>query len=80
MAAQTAKEIARRGETIYRTRLAGLEETHRGQYALIEVESGDFEIDADEDAAAERLEKRRPGSILYVKLIGYPASEYISLL
>ena len=71
------REIAALGEKIYEDRIKARENELRGQFALIDVESGDYEIDADEEAAAQRLRTRHPDSVFYVKKIGYAASESV---
>ncbi len=70
-------EVAAQGEAVYDAKIKRDEETYRSQFALIEPESGDFEIAADEEAAALRLEARHPGRVFYVKKIGFAASEFV---
>jgi len=70
-------DIAAQGEAVYESLIRGEEATRRGQFALIEVESGDFEVDPDAEAAAARLSARHPDRVFYVKKIGFAASEFI---
>jgi hypothetical protein len=69
------EEIDRRGEELYETRLRSLVETPEniGREIVIDVETGDYEIDADGMAASRRLLSRRPGAALYGARIGYNA-------
>jgi len=74
---QSPADIAAQGEAVYESRIQGEEASRRGQFAVIEGESGDFEVDPDEEAAAARLSARHPDSVFYVKKIGFAASEFI---
>ena len=66
-------ELARLGEEIYeqdvRPRVAG---RHRGEYVVIDVETGEFEVDASELAASDRLLSRLPEAQVWLKRVGYP--------
>ena len=46
-----------------------------GKYVAVAVESGDFEVDADDYAATGRLLARRPGARLWLMRTG-PAAAY----
>ena len=48
---------------------------HDGKYVAVAVESGDFEIDADDYAATGRLLARRPGARLWLMRTG-PSAAY----
>ena len=61
----TNEEIARRGEKIYASRLrAHLEEEHRGQVVIIDIESGEYEIGHDSLAANKCALAKRPDAAL----------------
>jgi len=68
-------EIDRRGEELYQKRLRPVVEIpgNVGREIVIDVETGDYEIDADGMAASRRLLARRPGALLYGVRIGYNA-------
>jgi hypothetical protein len=71
----TAEEVAARGETIYEQQIrAKVEATHKGQFVVIDIETGDYEIDADDLAATKRALAKRPAAVLYGLRIGYPAA------
>lgn len=70
-------DIAARGEAIYEARIKADETNRHGQFAVIDVESGDFEIDPDEESAAARLSARRTDQVFYVKKIGFGDYEFI---
>ena len=71
---RTYEETARLGEALYerelRARLeADLENV--GKILVLDVESGDYEIDETGIPAARRLQARRPDARLYALRIGY---------
>lgn len=68
-------EIARRGQARYDREIrATVESEHHGKFLVLEVDSGDYEVDADRIAAAARIRERRPDAPLYVIRIGYAAA------
>ena len=55
------EEFARRGDEIYeRDILSTLDSGQQGQFVAIDIETGAYEVDADEMAAADRLFARVP--------------------
>ena len=71
----TKKEICARGEEIYQEQIKPLvEPQERGKFVVIDIESGDYEIDRDPLAATRRLQERRPGSVQYTGRIGFPTA------
>jgi hypothetical protein len=71
------EEIARRGEEIYAQNLRDKLETpdNIGKIIVINVETGDYEIDSDGLEANHRALARHPGAPLYGLRIGYDAVE-----
>jgi hypothetical protein len=68
----SAKEIAERGEAFYRQWIAGkLSETDHGKFLVIDVETGDYEVDDDDLTATERVLARRPDALTYGVRIGH---------
>lgn len=69
------EEIDRLGEELYEARLRSIVETpeNLGREIVIDVETGDYEIDTDGLAASLRLLARHPGAALYGARIGYNA-------
>ena len=47
---------------------------HRGEFLVLDVESGDYEVDVEHLAAAERLKARRPEGRRFGFRIGYQAA------
>lgn len=64
-------ELIRRGEEIFereiRPKVAGEDP---GKYLLIDIESGDYEVDADSIAAGDRLRERHPDPLVYLRKVG----------
>lgn len=72
------EDFARRGEEYYDKFLrAKLEPAHRGEFLYLDVETGEYELDADEVAAMQRATANHPDAFFYILRVGYPASVYI---
>ena len=69
------EEIGRRGRALYDSRLRGRVETESniGKHIVIDIETGDYEVDPDGLAASRRVLERQPNAILYGARIGYDA-------
>jgi len=73
MSAETldCEELARRGQDYYdRVLRAEIEPEHKGEFLVLEVESGEYELDADETAALNRAMERHPDRLFYVLRVG----------
>ena len=75
----SAEEIARRGEAIYAERLSKSVETPEniGKILVLDVETGDYEIDASGIAANDRLQIRRPSGLFYGLRVGFDVVESV---
>jgi hypothetical protein len=71
----TSEEIDRRGEALYEQSIRPQVETEANieKMVIIDVETGDYEIDTDGLAASDRLLARHPDAALYGQRIGYDA-------
>ena len=70
----TSDEIVQRGKEIYERELRAQVETgNEGKVLVIDIESGEYEMDSDELAAAHRALAKHPGAALFGMRIGYPA-------
>jgi hypothetical protein len=71
------EEIARRGQELYDQRIAPVVETEDniGKIIVIDIETGDYEIDDLGFKASERLRARHPDAALLGLRIGYDAVE-----
>lgn len=73
--APSPKEIVARGRRYYDEHLrAELEPAHKGEYLVLDIETGEYELDADERLAFVRAWERRPGGIFFFHRIGYRAA------
>jgi len=64
-------EIIRRGKTIYEHDLRSrIEAQHTGKMLALDVDSGDYEIDAEAYRAVQRVRERHPTATPYVIRIG----------
>jgi hypothetical protein len=69
------EEISQIGEEIYRRQIRDkVMPQHKGKFLIIDVESGDYEVDEDDLKAEEILRSRRPDRVFYGKRIGYKAA------
>jgi len=71
------EEIGRRGEALYEQNIRSRVETAKniGKMVVIDVETGDFEVDELGLEAARHLQSKHPNAALYGKRIGYDVSE-----
>ena len=68
-------EISRRGKEIYQKKIKHLVEPQKaGKFVVIDVESGDYEVDDQHIAASTRLRERRPNAVTYAGRVGYQAA------
>jgi len=74
----SSEEIVRRSEEIYARDLqARLEPDHHGEFVVIDVDTGEFEVDADEVAAIDRAVAKRPDAERYIKRVGFAAAVHL---
>jgi hypothetical protein len=65
------EEIARRGGEIYERDIEPhLNAKDKGKFVAIDIETGEFEIDADQAAASHRLRERIPQSQTWLLRVG----------
>ena len=71
----TIDEICDRAKEIYREEIKHLvEPQENGKFIVIDIESGDYEVDEDAIAADERLNARRPDAVGFLARVGYRAA------
>jgi hypothetical protein len=65
------REFGRRGDEVCECelRLRGQAE-HEGQFAAADIETGEYEIDADKLAASDRLAARIPSAQIWLRRVG----------
>jgi hypothetical protein len=65
------EEFARRGDLIYERDIRPKVEPGRnGQFVAIDIETGQYEVDADEMAASDRLLARVPDAQIWFRRVG----------
>jgi hypothetical protein len=65
------EEVARRGDEIYEQEiLPHLQLEDEGKFALIDIGTGDYEVDRDEIAASDRLLARHPEAQVWTRQVG----------
>ena len=70
----SGEEVERRGQELYETRLRDkVEVGNEGKILVIDIETGEYELDADEVAASRRALAKHPGAALWTLRIGYNA-------
>lgn len=69
------EEIVRRGQALYDERIrAQVESDHKGKFLVLDIETGDYEIDTDELTALHRAQAKRADAPLYLLRIGHRAA------
>jgi len=67
------EEFAQRGEAIYKRDIEPLvRDGEQARFVAIDIETGQYEIDADETAASDRLLARVPNAQTWLRRIGSP--------
>lgn len=67
-------DIVERGIRIYEERLRTvLAPEHHGKYVVVDVETGEYEVDQDHLAASDRAVAKRLGAPLYATRVGLPS-------
>jgi hypothetical protein len=68
----TNEEVARMADEIYRRDIRPkVMPHHKGKFLILDIESGDYEIDEDDLSAEEMLRARRPEGVFFGIRIGY---------
>ena len=71
----TPQEIESRGEAIYVRQIRDkVNPEHKGKFVVIEIESGAYEVNADDLAATKRLLANCPDAVIYGLRIGFPTA------
>jgi hypothetical protein len=71
----TSEEVAARGEAIYAQRIrAEVEAAHTGEFVVVDIETGDYEVDAEDLSAPKRALAKRPDAVLYGLRVGFPTA------
>lgn len=65
--------VVDKGKKIYDSLAPDIQNSYKGQYIVIEVDSGDYQIDPNPAKARVKMQKKYPDSIFYAARIGYEA-------
>ena len=69
------RETAARGEAIYREQVQNqIESVEKGNFVVIDVETGDYEIAEGDAVATRRLLDRKPDAVTYGVRVGHRAA------
>jgi hypothetical protein len=70
-ASSSLEDVAVRARAIYEREIGPeLEKEHRGKYLVIDVRSGEYEIDADGVAASDRAAAKHPDGEFFFMRVG----------
>ena len=68
----TAEQIARIAKEIYNLKIRDkVMPEHKGKFLVLDIDSGDYEMDNDDLSAEEILRARRPGGTLFGMRVGF---------
>jgi len=68
----TSDEIVRRGQALYEQQIrAKMEASDKGRFLVLDIETGEYEIDVDERTALKRAKAKNPDAALYILRVGY---------
>lgn len=71
----SSDEIAERGQTLYERDIQGaLPPSVRGNFLVLDIETGDYEIDPDEFAAVKRARAKHLDGAFYFLRVGHSAA------
>jgi hypothetical protein len=71
----TTEEIVRRGHEIYEREIrAEVETAHDGEFVVVDITTGAWEVDKDDVVASDRALARNPDAVLYFARVGRPAA------
>lgn len=70
----SADEVAEQGEALFQRVIRSQVQTRTGEFVVMDIESGEFEVAADDLTATRQLLLRRPQAVVYGLRIGHPAA------
>ena len=72
---QSPEHVVARGREWYEREIrAQVEPQHNGEFLVINVETGEYELDADDVAASKRAKSRFPDAPLFAMRVGHRAA------
>jgi hypothetical protein len=71
----SSDEIIEQGQALYDQQIRDkVEPQHNGKFLVLDIETGEYEVDADSRAAFDRAAAKRPGAPFYILRVGYPTA------
>ena len=71
----TSQEVASCGEALYAQQIRDkVNPKHKGKFLVIDIETGEYEINDDDLVATKQLLTNHPNAVIYGLRIGYPAA------
>ena len=68
----TSDEIVRRGQELYEREIrAEVETDNKGKFLVLDIETGEYEVDENELVALTRTKGKNPDAALYILRVGY---------
>ncbi|MXV73040.1 hypothetical protein F4Z99_02035 [Candidatus Poribacteria bacterium] len=72
---ESSEAIAPRGEEIYQQQIPDkVDPKHKGKFLVLDIETADYEIDAEDLVATDCLLAKPPNAIIYGVRVGFPAA------
>jgi hypothetical protein len=76
----SSDEIAEQGQALYEREIQGsLAAGDVGKFLVLDIETGDYELDTDDLAAVQRARAKRPDGAFYVLRVGHSAAYRLGL-
>ena len=71
----SSAEIVQRGQALYEQQIrAQVEASHPGQFLILDIETGDYEVDAEDVRALQRAKAKHPEGAFYIVRVGSPTA------
>ena len=69
------EEVETRGEEIYEQQIRQkVEAVNKGKFVVIDIETGEYEVDDDDLQATKRVLAKRSDAVIYGLRVGYPTA------
>lgn len=76
----SSDEITERGQALYEREIQpSLAASDRGKFLVLDVETGEYELDADELAAVKRARSKHPDGAFYILRVGHSTAYRLGL-
>ena len=71
----SSDEIEQRGQELYDQQIrARVEADNKGKFLVLDIKTGEYEIDESEITALKRIKSKNPDAALYFLRVGYPTA------